>query len=531
MLNLLIKDFKLMFAGKKDLRLKILSWVFTALILAIFVGVEVFVFTTILGKIKNYENAAISFFTIFLFIISVMMIFTATISAKKLFFNQKDIEQLATYPISNSQKILSKLIFLFVMQYVLNLVFTYPLFVAYGSIITKNAFYYFSALFYPVIAFLFEGGVALLLVYPFKMLTDFLRKHLVVQFSVTVVGLFAFTFLYGQVLNLFITLVASNQLESLFNAEVIDEIVRIKSYLVPTNFLTDIFIHSNFRNMFPLMSIGAGIFMLGLIVAVSTYNYFCSFVMADNQKEKGTRELRKESVTKALIRKEMILLFKDSSYLFSFTGLLMIMPFLVYLVVYSMNTIFSNGNMAYYVVVLPNFIPLLDMLMIMLITLIISQGANNYITMENKNIRLIKTLPVSIYKQLAIKVLIPFSLSFVSMFISYLALLIGGVIDFGTFLGGLILTTVILAIVDIVSLYEELKIKRNKPRGTFLSTLYTYGLPIIYFLATIVLSYYQMDFVLVVLIGLGLLLLISLFHVIKIKSRVKNLFDELEVVN
>jgi ABC-2 type transport system permease protein len=520
-----------MFAGKKDLRLKILSWIFTALILAIFVGIEVFVFTSILKKIKNYEGAAISFFTVFLFIISVLMIFTATISAKKLFFNQKDIEQLATYPISNTQKILSKLIFLFGMQYVINLVFTYPLFVAYGSIVTKNSFFYFSALFYPVIAFLFEAGVALVLVYPFKMITDFLRKHLVTQFIITVVGLFAFVYLYGQVLNLFITLVASNQLESLFNADVIASIIKIKSYLIPTNFLTDIFIHSATKNLFPLLSIGFGVFLLGLIIAVSAYNYFCSFVMADNQKEKGTRELRKESVNKALIRKELILLFKDSSYLFSFTGLLIIAPFLVYLVVYSMNTIFTSGNMAYYVAILPNFIPLLDILMIMLITLIVSQGANNYITMENKNIRLIKTLPVSIFKQLGIKVLIPFGLSFVSMFISYLALLIGGVINFSTFLGGFILTAVILAIVDLVSLYEELKIKRNKPRGTFLSTLYTYGLPIIYFIATIVLSYFEMEYWTAIFIGLGLLLFISLFHVIGLKSRVKRLFDELEVVN
>ena len=54
----------------------------------------------------------------------------------------------------------------------------------------------------------------------------------------------------------------------------------------------------------------------------------------------------------------------------------------------------------------------------MLFTLIINQGANNYISMENKNVRLMKTIPVNLYKQLFIKVIIPFILSSASLFVS-----------------------------------------------------------------------------------------------------------------
>lgn len=531
MLNLLIKDFKLMFSSKKDIKFKVLSWCFTLLVLAFFIGVEVFVFTTILNKIKVYENAAIAFFTIFLFIISIFMILSATISAKRLFFNRQDVEQLSTFPIGNGEKIASKLVFLFGMQYVLNLVFTYPLFIAFGSIVTKTPFFYFSALFYPVLSFLFEAGVALLLVYPFKMVVDFLKKHLVLQFVVTIIILFGFVLAYGYVLDLFISLVASNRLDSLFDAHVIDSLVQIEKYLIPVNFLKDIFIFANFTNLFPLCAIGLGIFMLGLVVTVSTYQYFCSFVMSEKITNFKEKELKKTSVEKALIKKELILLFKDSSFLFSFTGLLIIQPFLVYLIVSSINTIFTTGNMAYYVMMLPNFLPFIDILLVSLVTLIIAQGANKYITMENKNIRLIKTLPISLYKQLGIKVLIPFGLSLVSCFVSYIALLMFSVINFSTFIGGLILTILILALVDLVSLYEELKVKRNKPRGSFLSTLYTYGLPLVYFLLTVVLSYFGIDYFLAVLIGIIFLILLSSFHVVGMKKRIKDLFDGLEVVN
>jgi hypothetical protein len=42
--------------------------------------------------------------------------------------------------------------------------------------------YYYYGLFYPVLSFLFEAGVVLLLVYPFWFLKEWLKKHLTVKF-------------------------------------------------------------------------------------------------------------------------------------------------------------------------------------------------------------------------------------------------------------------------------------------------------------------------------------------------------------
>ena len=82
----------------------------------------------------------------------------------------------------------------------------------------------------------------------------------------------------------------------------------------------------------------------------------------------------------------------------------------------------------------------------MLFTLIINQGANNYISMENKNVRLMKTIPVNLYKQLFIKVIIPFILSSASLFVSILVLAITQVISITTAIFGFILSITLLAI-------------------------------------------------------------------------------------
>ena len=88
MLNILVKDLKLLlFGDKSSLGKKILS-----LMLAIFIGIEVFLFTMIIEKVKTYKGAAPLYLTLFLFIISCIMIILNVMTAHKLFFNEKDIE-------------------------------------------------------------------------------------------------------------------------------------------------------------------------------------------------------------------------------------------------------------------------------------------------------------------------------------------------------------------------------------------------------------------------------------------------------
>ena len=113
MLNLLVKDFKLMYSREKKLSKRILSTLITIIFIGCFIAIETFFFIAILNKITNYNQAPLAFMTLFLFIISIILMITNIFQAMKLFFNKKDIEQLSNYPVTNGQIIFSKLIFLF----------------------------------------------------------------------------------------------------------------------------------------------------------------------------------------------------------------------------------------------------------------------------------------------------------------------------------------------------------------------------------------------------------------------------------
>ena len=533
MLSLIAKDFKLLFQGSSKNKLsKVLGLIFTIAVGVIFIVIEVYLFNAIFKNLKKINQATDAYFSLFLFIISALLTVFAIFTAKKLFFNEEDNVKLQALPIDESKIIFSKLFFLFITMYFMNLVFNMPLFITYGLIYKKMIIFYFTAVFYPAFLFFFQAGVALLLVYPFKLLLDFFKKHIVIQFISVVVIAFGLTYLYSRALNIFINLVANNNIDSLFTTKSINAITSLAKFMIPINFLEDAFVNNNSRAIFPSIAISIGAFIIGLSVAIFFYNRFLHNVFSDQKKkEKEERVLKTESLTKALIRKELVLLFRNSNFIFSFTGLLMVEPFLAYLIIKALNTIFTSGALSYYLIAVPNIISFLDVMLMMLISAIIFQGANNYISNENKNVRLMKSIPVSYSRQLTIKVAIPLILSISFLLISYVVLGLSRTIPWATFGFGLLMNIIFITTLSIVSLFEELNIKRNQEKNALLSSIYTYVVPFAYFVIAILLCYYKINYNIIFGIGIGVVLISLLPYVIKFKSRISDKFLSLEVSN
>lgn len=528
MLNLLAKDFKLLFGKDTSLSKRIISILVTILFVGAFVAIEVFLYTMILQKIGNTENAPQAFTCLFLFVISIIIIISGLISANKLFFNEKDIEQLSTHPVDEVSIIFSKLIFLFLTHFALSFVTSFPLFVSYGIIYKKTMMFYYLGVFYPILTFFFEIGIALIFVYPFWLLKNYLNKHIIIRFIVIAIVLFAFCFVYTYVLNLFIEIVIGGSFNSILVH--VPKLVELQKWEFPTNFIVKAMFYNQRRYFFPYIAIGLGVFMFGCTIAIFAFNYVRNVSISKNNKVK-TRKLKVSSVVGSLIKKEFKMLTKNSDYSFSFLGLLVIQPLLAYLVIKAINTIFTTGVFAYYISTVPNFLPLLDVLLLMLFTVIISQGASTYIQMEKRTIKVMKTIPVSYKKQLLIKVSIPFILSFTSFLITLLVLAIGKVIEPLTLVFAFLIVTILLIIFEIVSLKEELSIRNHKPRSTFISNLYSYLLPVLYFGITIVLSYLGISLVISYIIGIVVLLGILIPYVIYIKNNMNSLFMDLDVIN
>ena len=530
MLTLLIKDFRLTFSKERRGAKGVIRTVFLALFLLCFVAIEIFLFSAILNKIGNFSNAASTFTLIFLFVISAFMTVSSVFQAKKLFFNEEDIKQLSSHPVENSKMILSKLIFLVLIQYATSMLFEYPIFLAYGTIYNKPLMFYYTSVFYPLAASIFEIGIGLMLVYPVRMFMEYLKKHIALEFAVAVAVIFGLLIPYSYVLNMFVTLVANNEMTLLFTEESMAKLMTFGKYAMPVNFLVDFFLMKKTTALLAYLGIAGGIFALGLSITIYTFHRVRNLVTTSKPK-KSKFVYKKRSVLYGLAKKELILLTKNPDYMFSFSGLIIAQPFLLYLIVTAMNTIFSSGTFLYYTTLFPHFVELIDVFLVIMITLIINSGANQYISMEERTIKNLKTIPVDYRLQLLIKVMLPFMMSTISLVIAVLVLLIGGVLTPMSALFAFLLSFVVMLVFDIISLREELNIRHGKPRSSYLSGLFSYVLPLAYIVLVMFLSFNGFSLVVMYLLGILLFALMGLPQVLTVMRRMRDWFMELEAIN
>ena len=527
MKTLLLKDFRLFFSGG-SFKKKFLSLTIKLLFAFIFVAILLFILINVLQKIKVYEYAEQSIMSLALFVISVILIISFTIRSNKLFFNRNDIELTSKFPIRNRDIIISKLIFLLGYYFVVNFIFTYPLFVAYGLITKVNISFYFISLFYPLISFFFDMGIALILLCPYTLIKNKLKNHFVMRFIVYLAVLGIATYLYSKVLTVYVNLVAGGNVLTLFTQDRINTFKSMMAFELPASPFIKTFVDGKYLNILFIV-VNLTVFTLGVVVSTLFYKHNKNVLISAKAKTINDN-IKDESIKKTLVKKEFSILTKNDNYIISFVCLLLIQPFLAYLIIDSLNLIFRTGTFAYYISIVPNFITLLDILLLILFTLIINQGATNYIQMEEKTITIMKMIPVRYKMQLLIKMIIPFSLSFVSFFITGLVLVIAKGISIEIFIVSLILVTLILFIYDSICLYEELKIRSNKPRNTFVSNLYSYFLPLLFFIVSVILAIIGMNIYIIYLIGTLLMVVLGIYFVINVFKNMEHDFILIESV-
>ena len=520
MFNLLFKDIRIQFLGDSNFKKKLVKLFIMILLMGALAFVIAFIFTNVIKKVDVYKGAATAYLTLFLAIVSILMIILNVLRAYKLFFNKKDIEILTTEPVTNSQIIGSKMIYILLMHYVTSLIFVYPIFISYALNQGRSALFYFITIFYPLLSFLFEGGIALLLVYPFKLIIDYLKKHLIIQFIVS---------LYSKVLSLFMTLVVNNNINQLFTTSAIKSVTKFTSGMVPVVFLVQFFLGIGVK-ILPYICIAAGIFLLGITLTIFAFNYFRNVTFANpNRKLKESKKI--PSLPMMLIKKELIVLFKDSNNIFSFSGLLIIQPFLMYMVISSINGVFRSGSFQFYSLIIPNIVEILDIALMMLFTIIINTGANSYISNEMKTIRVLKTIPIEPEKQLLYKVLVPFVLSLLSLIISVIVLLACKTISPVHIIFGFILSLAMLVVFEIVSLREEMKIRANKPKSSFLSTIYAYVIPIVFLGISVLFTYNKVSVIVPYILSLLIIIGSVVPFVINYKYKIRSDFLDLDMIN
>lgn len=522
---------------KQSVAMFVVSILLRVLLIAGFIAIECFIALTLDKKIVKYSSyGSFDFLVLFLFLMMALSILFTMVKARGVIFNHKDSTVTLPLPIAPSTQVFSKVVYLYIESVLLGWVTSTPLLICYGASRHYIPYYYIFSGLYPLLISIFSVGISLLFALVYQQIYKLIKKSDIAQFIVASVLVVTLCYLYQFVLNLFLTALNDSSIGGVFSSDFVNGLHKARNYFLPVYHLMDAVIEKTNTKAGILIFLGASFLSLIMGVGITSIVYFHEIKIGSRSesKEKKGKPMRLTTPFKALVRKEMDLLFKDEANLFSYTSLLILCPFLTFAVISSLNSIIYD-NLRFYASYFPELVSGINLTLILLFSGVINASASMSMTREGKALIVVKYLPISPLKQILAKIIIPISFSFISLLITEIVLISTGIITVPVFLSSLFIGIVLLVFSNIFGVYSDMHDKEGDNRKLKLSVineLVPLVLPFILFGLFFVLSLYTK------VPSWGLYVIASAFSfvvlspaVINLKKRLQKTFVKMEVSN
>lgn len=526
--ELLFKELKVSRGvGRSPLGLKLFLSLFGAAVLGIFLA---FLTGALYDKLYSYSYyAPFATLCFFLFLIFLVSVLEGASRARKCLFDEHDRAVVLPLPIPRYQKIVSKMIYVYLFQWIELTVMSVPLLIAYGVKVDFPYWYHVMTLVYSFLLAFVSTGLSFVLSLFFQLVYSLLKDRNLVQFLLACVVVIGLCYLYQVLLNLFLVSLSDGALSGTLSPEFVQGLSDSCFYLWPVFNMLDLFWGHD--NVWPNILI-----ILGFIVFFVGAGVFCAdkalskrFVSFGGNKAADVERISLDSPRKALWKKEFLLLFKDSSNTFSYTSVLIMLPFLSFVVLSSLKATLS-GNLAVFLTYYPLTLDVAFLALILFFAGIVNSGNALKPSAEGKGLAVSKTLPYNPVEVLAVKALCPSALSGLSLLVSLVVLVSTGTVSWTIFGLALVLGLLLILAMNVLSLLADMHdLSERKIKIGFLSGLFAYLFPFLELVLGIVLSFTHVESqtILLTLGLLGILLLLPLpfFN----KKTVEKLYRSMEV--
>jgi hypothetical protein len=515
LLNEFAKRDRFSFSNPKD----VLMLIGKILGLALFIFLEYFLFASLDSKLRDYSPYG-SFD--FLVIACSLIVFTSVlingVNSRSLFFSKDDDIILHSLPIDDFSLIFSKLLYLYIKLCIQISSLCFPLIVIYGSLNGLQAPYYVLAIFFGIMmsfAFLFWSA---LIAYVFDFVHKFLANRYFVQIILGGLLCIGVAYLYQNLLSLFLSLLTNVEIGGIFSLTFLDEIHLISAYLIPVYSFLSL---GSAQGVFLINLMWVFVFILfSLSFSIGVLPHLFSFHMKSEKersyKNKKEPVLRVYSPFRNLVKKETMLLFRDSSALFSYSALLLMEPFLSYFVLSSLKGILYY-NMPALNTYFPYLFDALEILIMLLFLGLISSSSVSSFSKEKPYLPILKSNPGDKRKIILSKLLVPFifsSLSYViSLGVAYGFSLTNLQNSFLALLLGLLLI-VLEEFAGLKSNIVALSDPRDEDDGSGSASFFGVFLPFVYAFAYILMSVFALPYyaIFLILLSAGVILIIPFVY-------------------
>ncbi len=482
-MNTALLFFKREFSGslflKGNTSRKIFSVLSSLFIAAFFITLECFLCWQLFDHLSIYANVNWSIYSICLFAFLLLTFFTQlSLLAKRLYGSDKERYIIRMAPVHPLQVFSAKALYAYCFGILVQVLTSLPVALTYGIFSSLSASYYLwnivAVIFIPLISL----GLTLFLLPFYIEIRKRLKKH---QFLIFLIGLaimYVLAWLYSLVLDLFVELLKGGALDTIFTVENMQIMRSLARSFYPTSAFSLAAVNQNLIwNIPAIFTFPIGFLTLGGPISYLYYEKSLQRNWEGERKEKPLKKFRKTAPFLAFFQKELALTFKEEGTMASYLVFVILQPFLVYLVVSTLNAIFSTGNLTYIRSLFPNIYSSIDAITILLFLSIINSTSASSLIKERKTLPLLKVLPYSPAKQMFIKMLVPFVTSALSYLATALLLSIQGEVSWTNFPYVLFMGWFLVAILLFSNLYVDLK---GKGSSGFLPIFIDFLFPIVF---------------------------------------------------
>lgn len=352
--------------------------------------------------------------------------------------DSKDINVLICQPISAGTLFLHKFLKILISQFITTLLILLPVAIVLNVLSgIGGAVYYVSliasALLLPALCCAIAGILAV----PYVLLMQFIESKFVIRLIGYVILIGVGFWVYSIFLNGLNQILQSGQLSNFFEMSTVYKLNKIASYLYPSRLFTNMMLSTWAWQSWLIAIFGSVACLLGSFFLIrKIYNGFIQRRLEGYSREFVKKnKIKKHNGVQALLLKEFITVLRTPGYAFQYFATTISLPFMVYICVQLLSSMAKElfaTNCSYAIAVF----------VVTMFGLLTNTFCATNVSRDGKMYAMLKTMPIKVEQLIGCKLLFCGIVSFVSVFVSSLALCIGSLLTVGetvfVFLNGLL---------------------------------------------------------------------------------------------
>lgn len=345
--------------------------------------------------------------------------------------NGKEEDILIYQPISTGVIYIYKLIKVYLSQVISTILITLPIAITIDTYsFTIGGFSYYLLITIIIILLPFIScAIATLLSIPYIAISKKLQSHFIIKLGIYVVLVGAIFYGYGLFLNVLSELIRTGNLKYVFDLQTINKINNISKYLYPSKFFAEILLNQNLLiNIISILAISLlAIFISYFIIKKMYLNIIQEQLEGDATIYSKKIKIKSHSQLVTLINKEFTIVIRTPAYAFQYFAMAISLPLMVYLCAFLLSNMLETLTIV-------NCNYAISIFVVSMFSILTNTFSTTNISRDGKMFGIMKTLPITIKQIVNSKILFCSIVSFCSVLVSSIILLVTGYLNFIYFL-------------------------------------------------------------------------------------------------